>query len=95
LELAIPLSGTEAIQVNPNPIVSNQHFTVRFNKCTEEDLKTAKLTIYNVAGNLILTKIGLDTSIELTLDAPAGIYIGTVVLGNGQSMAFEMMMSNL
>lgn len=77
-----------SLSVYPNPVVSDQGVTVRFDQITDLDLEGAILSVYTINGALVHKTDDVNQSNTIFL--PAGSFVGTVNTKAGQQYVFKI-----
>lgn len=81
-------SAKAQVRATPNPVKANEVCKIEFSGFTEEQLKKANLTIYNMQGVCIYKSNAVQSITELNLPVN-GVYIGRVT-GVGNDYVFKI-----
>ena len=88
-----PTAEEEYIMIAPNPIRSNAVFQLTTNVSSSR-LQNARIELYSITGNLLLTAAANQNTVDLNAPAAAGIYIIRMTLANGKYFTKNLLVKN-
>lgn len=92
--LAIKKSESSSISVYPNPVQTGVPFTVMLKGIDISLLHGAVLDITNAQGITVCSLHKVEENNKILLSGSNGIYLGRVVLSNGEKLTFKIILAN-
>lgn len=92
--LAIKKTESSSISVYPNPVQTGVPFTVMLKGVETSLLRGAVLDITNAQGIAVYTLHKVEENNKILLSDSNGIYLGRVVLSNGEKLTFKIILAN-
>jgi hypothetical protein len=92
--LNIPLKTANKISVYPNPIGSNKSCTIKISGLSEEELKGAVISIYDMNGNQALRSDNITSVNSFNFSKSDGAYIGNITTIDGKKLNFRIIVEN-
>lgn len=92
--LAIKKTESSSISVYPNPVQTGVPFTVMLKGIDISLLHGAVLDITNAQGITVCSLHKVEENNKILLSGSNGIYLGRVVLSNGEKLTFKIILAN-